>query len=229
MPDSASFRLAELEGLRIPTRTAERALVILLHGYAMEPEDLAPLARAMDLPATLYLPRGLEAAAPQGHAWWPVDGERRAAQIARGARDLFEEFPPGRDTLRVRFAAFAEEILRRHAGLPLILVGFSQGGMLATDLVLHGAVRPRALALLSTSCIAAAEWEPRATAVRDLPVFVAHGLRDEDLSIGAGERLRDLLGGAGARLTWLPFDGGHGIPLVVWRELRRFASRALDP
>ncbi|MGE5183235.1 MAG: hypothetical protein ACM31C_14295 [Acidobacteriota bacterium] len=26
----------------------------------------------------------------------------------------------------------------------------------------------------------------------------------------------------GAHVTWLPFDGGHELPLVVWRGLRKF-------
>ena len=203
--------------------------MVLLHGYAMEPEELAPLALAMGLPVALYLPRGSEAALPRGRAWWPVDGERRAAQIARGARDLHDAYPPGRDLLRARCAALVDELLRRHAGRPVVLAGFSQGGMLATDLVLHRAVRPQALALLSSSCIAAREWEPLATVARGLPVLVAHGLRDEDLSIRAGERLRDLLAAGGARVSWLPFEGGHNIPLQVWRELRRFVAHVGIP
>jgi predicted esterase len=222
MPATAPFRIAGFDGLCTAPRGSEQAIVVLLHGYAMEPADLAPLAAAMGLPATIYLPEGLQPALPRGLAWWPVDAERRAAQIARGARDLHDEYPPGRELLRARFAALFAELARRHAGRALVLAGFSQGGMLATDLVLQGAVHPQALVLLSTSCIAAGEWQSRAGAARGLPVLVAHGQRDDDLSIGAGERLRDLLAAGGARVSWLPFDGGHNIPLPVWRELRRF-------
>jgi phospholipase/carboxylesterase len=226
MPTSLPFRIAGFDGLLSPPRGTGQAVMVLLHGYAMEPGELAPLARAMGLPATLYLPRGVEAALPTGRAWWPVDAGRRAAQLARGARDLHDEYPPGRDVLRARFAALLEELAQRHAGLPLVLAGFSQGGMLAADLVLHGVVRPRALALLSASCIATDEWAPRAPVAKGLPVLVAHGVDDDDLSVRAGERLRDLLAGAGARVSWLPFEGGHGIPLQVWRELRRFVTDA---
>ncbi len=200
-------------------------MLVLLHGYAMEPMDLAPLAAAMGLPATIYLPRGIHAAAPQGRAWWPVDAERRAQQMARGARDLFAEYPPGREVLRAQFAALAAEIGVLHAGLPLVLAGFSQGGMLAGDLVLQGGLRPHALALLSASCIAMTEWQSCVDAVRGLPVLVAHGRRDDDLSTSAGERLRDFFSSGGALVSWLPFDGGHGMPLVVWRELRRLVTR----
>jgi len=28
----------------------------------------------------------------------------------------------------------------------------------------------------------------------------------------------------GAAVDWLPFDGGHEIPLVAWRRLRKFVT-----
>jgi phospholipase/carboxylesterase len=200
---------------------------VLLHGYAMEPSDLASLADAMTLPASLYLPRGIHPAVPQGHAWWPVDASRRAAQMAEGARDLFNEHPPGREHLRLRFGEFISELRLRHGNKPLILAGFSQGGMLACDLLLRGAVRPQGLVLMSTSCIAIDEWQPRFDQARELPVLVTHGEADADISFTAGQRVRDHFIAAGASVTWFPFSGGHGAPLVVWREFRRFTITLL--
>jgi phospholipase/carboxylesterase len=53
---------------------------------------------------------------------------------------------------------------------------------------------------------------------------VSHGRGDTDLAFAAGEALRDLLVSGGAAVTWVPFDQGHEIPLVVWRGLRKFLS-----
>jgi predicted esterase len=30
-----------------------------------------------------------------------------------------------------------------------------------------------------------------------------------------------------APVTWVPFDGGHEIPLIVWRALRKFLNALL--
>lgn len=226
MVDVTPMQVAGFDGLCVAPRGTSRAILVLLHGYAMEPEDLAPLAAAMGLPATLYMPRGIEAASPTGRAWWPDDTSRRSAQRVHGARDLHEEYPPGREALRERFAGLADALARRHPGLPMVLAGFSQGGMLATDLVLHEVLRPRALALLSTACVASAEWPSRAATLRGLPVLVAHGRHDPELAITAGQRLCERLAGAGAAVSWLPFEGGHIIPLAVWRALRRVVARA---
>jgi phospholipase/carboxylesterase len=103
----------------------------------------------------------------------------------------------------------------------LTLVGFSQGGMLAMDHVLHGG-QVDALALLSSSRLAFASWRPRLPRLAELPVFIAHGRDDAELAFAAGEALRDAAREGGAAVTWLPFDGPHELPLVVWRALRKW-------
>ena len=55
-------------------------------------------------------------------------------------------------------------------------------------------------------------------------MLVSHGTHDTDLAFAAGEALRDFHRNSQARVTWQPFDGGHEIPLVVWRALRRFLA-----
>jgi phospholipase/carboxylesterase len=85
------------------------------------------------------------------------------------------------------------------------------------------------LALLSSTCIALDEWLPHLHRLRGLPALVTHGRSDDELSFSAGERLRDVLLMAGAEVTWLPFEGGHEMPLVVWRALRRFVLALMPP
>ncbi len=34
---------------------------------------------------------------------------------------------------------------------------------------------------------------------------------------------------AGASVAWVPFDGGHEIPFMVWRELRKFLRSIARP
>lgn len=112
---------------------------------------------------------------------------------------------------------------------PLVLVGFSQGGMLALDHVLHAVKQPTALVLLSSSRIAWPQWQPLLSRLAGLPMLVSHGRTDADLAFSAGEAIRDAALAGGANVTWLPFDGGHGVPMIVWRGLRNFLQRLLTP
>ena len=215
-------RIGGLDTARVTSGANSRLSVVMLHGYAMRAEDLVPFARSMGVAAEYYFPEAPLDAVPTGSAWWPVDAEHRAQALAVGARDLFESHPAGADAARRQLSALVAAVRARHPGRPLALVGFSQGGMLACDALLRGEVRAEALAMLSSSRISADDWEPRLDALVGLPVLVSHGEQDPDLAFTAGEALRDLCIRAGAHVTWLPFAGGHEVPLVVWRGVRRF-------
>ncbi len=205
----------------LETAAVPPVTVVLLHGYAMQPEDLAPSVRAMGLPGRFLLPRAALAAEPSGRGWWAIDTEARAEAISRGARDLASVVPAGRAPVRRQLAELLMAERELAPARPCVLVGFSQGGMLACDTLLHEEAQVDALALLSSSCIDIDAWRARRARLTCLRSLVTHGRSDADLAFAAGERLRDFLVEAGASVAWLPFDGGHQIPLPVWRELRK--------
>jgi phospholipase/carboxylesterase len=197
--------------------------VVMLHGYAMGPQDLLPFAHSLGVAARFVVPTGPVALLTGSHAWWDVNLRKRTREIAAGGRDVAKECPAGLAAARGALAELLNDLDQRHGGLGrLALLGFSQGGMLACDFALFEARRVDALALLSSSRLAFDEWQPRLPRVRGVPVLVAHGRSDTDLSFAAGEALRDCLVGAGAAVEWVPFDGGHETPLLVWRQLRKF-------
>ncbi len=196
--------------------------IVFLHGFSMVAADFVPFAHSLGVAAQFWFPDGLVAGGLGGRAWWDIDLTQRAAALVDGPRDLFQELPPGRAAARVVLAQFLDEIRSEVGSRPLVIVGFSQGGMLAFDHVLHVAPRPAALVLLSSSRIAWPQWQPLLGVVQGLPMLVSHGHADEDLAFSAGEALRDAAVRGGAQVTWLPFDGGHGVPMLVWRGLRKF-------
>jgi phospholipase/carboxylesterase len=217
----------DLAGL--PTRVISPSdeaplLVVLLHGYSMRAEDLAPFARSLGVRARFLVPEGPCPAVPRGRAWWAIDAEARALARAAGPRDLAAEHPAGASAARAGLSDFLRAAQARWGALPLALAGFSQGGMLACDTALRGDHSLAGLALLSSSRISIGQWLPLAERLRGLPVLVSHGRADDDLSFAAGEALRDFVESAGAAVTWVPHDGGHELPPVVWRRLRAFLA-----
>ncbi|HEY0249893.1 MAG TPA: hypothetical protein VGC41_00115 [Kofleriaceae bacterium] len=197
-------------------------VVIVLHGRLMEGADLAPFAKSLGVPAHFVFPDAPLAVQPRGRSWWPVDSEERARRVAAGPMDLFAMDPDGRREARELLAA----LVGRFAGKQVVLVGFSQGGMLAMDYVLHSETLPAALVLLSSSRIAWDDWQPRLARLAGLRMLVVHGTADAELAFSAGENLRDAAIAGGANVTWLPFEGPHEIPLVVWRALKRFLNKS---
>lgn len=227
----------EIAGLRALTAGDEgeaAIVVVLVHGFQMRPEDLAPFASSLGVPAWFVFPEGPLVAQPTGRAWWHIDVGARERALALGPRDFAVQEPPDLPAARARLETLLAEVRRRAGDRPLVLGGFSQGAMLACDAVLRSgpsALGVSALVLLSGSRIAWRETAPRATsgALAGLPVLVTHGKADADLAFAAGEALRDALAAAGAEVTWVPFDQGHEIPLVAWRALRKLLHRLGAP
>ncbi len=202
--------------------------IVLLHGYAMRPADLSPFAHSLGVPAHFLLPEGPVNSPIGGHAWWAVDLDAREAALARGPRDLTDEYPQGLTAARQQLSRFLDAAAAEFPAHRLVVGGFSQGGMLALDWVLRSTTPVDGLVLLSASRLASREWQPYRPRLRDLPVFISHGAADQDLAFAAGERLRDFVLESGARTSWVRFEGGHEIPLVVWRGLRKFLSALLE-
>jgi len=221
---SQECTLGGLSALRVGTPERARMQVVLLHGYAMRPEDLEPFSHSLGTPALFYFPRGIHAVGATTRAWWPIDEERRSQQMTVGPRDLYRESPPGRPAARAALCAFLDAVRSQAPELPLVLGGFSQGGMLACDTVLCARQQVMGLVMLSSSRIAFSEWQSNFEVLAGMPVLVSHGQHDSDLAFRAGEALRDFHRDSKADVTWQPFDGGHDIPLVVWRALRRFLA-----
>jgi phospholipase/carboxylesterase len=231
-------RLIDLGGLPTTVIGPEDALegapegppltLVLLHGYSMRPADLAPFAHSIGVPALFLLPQGPVSNPAGGHAWWAVDPDAREAAIAAGPRDLSDDYPRGLAAAREHLGRFLDAATARFQPRQLVLGGFSQGGMLSLDWVLRGSRPMAALVLLSASRLSMSDWWPHRARLQNLPVFVSHGATDPDLAFAAGERLRDFVLESGARGTWVSFGGGHEIPFVVWRGLRKFLGALLE-
>jgi phospholipase/carboxylesterase len=108
-----------------------------------------------------------------------------------------------------------------------VLGGFSQGSMLACDVTLVGERDFAGLCVLSGTLLAAQRWVPAMPARKNVPVFQSHGQSDAMLGYGFAERLRDELTGAGCDVTFVPFRGGHEIPMNVLQALEGFLQRVL--
>jgi phospholipase/carboxylesterase len=206
--------------------------LVLLHGYGSRPGDWSPFTGTMAVPSgtRFVFPEAPETTVPPdgpigGRAWWRLDLE---AHIAPGRRlpDLATTHPPGLDAA----AALVDTLLRDLAskpGGPLVLGGFSQGAMVASDLAFTTDDDIAALVLLSGTPVDEATWRRGFERRRGLRVFVSHGRADAILPFAAAERFQRELAAAGLVVTWVPFDGGHEIPAQVIVALNAFLEPIL--
>jgi phospholipase/carboxylesterase len=210
-------------------RQHPRQLVVLLHGWGAPGDDLVPLGEELAAPGRLFVfPEAPLAAMAGGRAWWPLDLARMQSARQRGEeRALRQETPPGLPEARARVTALIRELTQQTGVHPtaVLIGGFSQGAMVATDVTLASPGLSGGLIVLSGSITAEGEWGPRVPRLAPgLPVFMSHGRLDPVLPFPLAEALRDLFVGAHHPVTWVPFDGGHGIPGPVLTKLESFLA-----
>jgi phospholipase/carboxylesterase len=198
----------------VPAGKGPFPTIVALHGFGANAHDLLGLAPMIQHGEALVLcPQGpMEIAVAPGqtaYGWFPLSqgGEIEPAALV-GARGLLE--------------AFLEDAIASYPVDPerLVLMGFSQGGVMAYDLALGRPERFRALVALSS-------WLPDAVVqgLRDdparaaLPTLLIHGSRDPMIPIENAQAARARLAELGIEAAWGEYEMGHEINPAALRDL----------
>jgi phospholipase/carboxylesterase len=220
----------ELAGLTAHvTGPADAAVTcVLLHGFGAPGTDLVSLADAIDAPARFVFPEApIELGGMYGaaRAWWLLDLARLEEDLRRGAvRDRRDEVPEGLAGARLQVSRLLDQVQARFSvpDARLVIGGFSQGAMVSLDVALHREKRVGGVIQMSGTLIAESAWAPLFPKLAGVPVLMSHGRMDAMLPFATADALREKLTTAGALVEWLPFVGGHEIPMTVIAAAGRF-------
>ena len=209
---------AKIDGPRLtPASGGEaRSIVVLVHGYGSNGEDLiglAPYWRDALADTVFVAPNAPEPCpgAPGGYQWWPVWNSDRVAGV-RGAAGVLSAFI---DTELARYGLTDDR---------LALVGFSQGTMLA----LHVAPR-RERQLAGVVGYSGMLIDVGAADLRTRPpILLVHGDADPMVPIAAFHQAEAALRGLGFSLgTHVSRGLGHSIDMDGLRLGGAFLSNVL--
>lgn len=218
-------RMQLLHTAYVPAGEGPFPTILALHGWGANAQDLLGLAPYLHGGEALVVcPEGPVAFEIQqgyvGHGWFPIRSGRPPdpSELARGAGLL---------------RGFLDEMLRRYPVNPrkLVVLGFSQGGVMAYDLVLKDPERFAGLVALSS-------WLPpelaasvaRRPELAQLPVFVAHGSEDPMLPVAMGQASRDSLLQLGVPATYREYPMGHEVRPELLRDVVEWLeSKVLSP
>jgi len=208
-------RLAPLSGLK------PNALVILIHGYGSNGDDLIGLARMMQpaLPDAAFVAPNAPSRMPQmaaAYQWWPIETfsmAERAAGAAAAAPALDAFITHARD----------------EADLPsdrILLVGFSQGTMMALHVGLRRPEPVAGIVGISGMLVAAERLEAEITSRP--PVLLIHGTEDDVVPFHSMDRAATALTAAGVEVQTHVSQGvGHSVGHDGLAAAMAFAVRAL--
>jgi phospholipase/carboxylesterase len=213
-----------LHTAHVPAGDGPFPTVVALHGWGASAHDLIGLAPVLHRGGALVLcPQG-PVSVPVGpgyvgYGWFPIRGG--------GALEP-AEFAAGKAAL----ADFLDEALRRYPADPrkLVLLGFSQGGVMAYDLALRDPERFLALVTLSSWLPAALAGSiPRQPGLARLASLVIHGSEDPMIQVARGQESRDALLKLGVPTTYREYPMGHEIRPEALRDLVEWLEKQLSP
>ena len=218
---------AQLDGPRLePKSRNARQLVVFLHGYGADGNDLIDIGRAWQqlLPDAAFVsphaPRPC-GQAPMGREWFPLT-----------FRDPNERWT-GVNSAAPVLEAFLEAELKRRNLPPsaLALVGFSQGTMMSLHVGLRRAVAPAAIVGYSGMLVLPPSAQPQSVAgdVRSRPpILLLHGDRDDLIPVEALFHATQALAALEIPAEWHISPGiGHGIDGEGLRHGGEFLARQL--
>jgi phospholipase/carboxylesterase len=216
---------AELDGPRLAPRSGSaRQLVVFLHGYGADGNDLIELGRAWQqlLPQAAFVsPHAPEpcSQAPVGRQWFALtfhDPNERWVGVNKAAPVL---------------ERFIDAELTRHNLPPaaLALVGFSQGTMMALHVGLRRSAPPAAIVGYSGLLVLPPDGklEKVAAEIKSRPpVLLVHGDQDELIPPQALFQSAQGLAALGVSVEWHLSAGiGHGIDPEGLRHGGEFLAR----
>jgi phospholipase/carboxylesterase len=199
-----------------PAGDGPHPAILAMHGWgsnALDLMGLAPyIARGRCLTLCPQGPLEVEIGAVNGHGWY---------QLRIGAPPDMEAIGKAAD----RLMSFVDVALKRYPidRNKLIVMGFSQGGVMAYNLAIRHPDRFAALVALST-------WLPEELAelagdreaLARMPTLIQHGRADDMIDIAKAhqsvERLRDLK----VPLVYREYDCGHEITVDAIQHLSTF-------
>jgi len=218
--------MADLDGPRLEPRSgAAKQLVVFLHGYGADGNDLIDIGRAWQnvLPDAAFVsphaphPCGQ---APVGREWFPLT-----------FRDPGERWRGVNEAAPVLNAFLDAELARRKL-LPsaLALVGFSQGTMMSLHVGLRRAVAPKAIVGYSGMLAVPEGVDPEKFAAEIKsrpPVLLVHGDQDPLIPVQALLHAAQGLASLDVPVQWHISPGiGHGIDQEGLRHGGEFLAEA---
>ena len=143
-----------------------------------------------------------------GKAWFPIDIEKLTGK--EGQTAFAKGRPQGLDEAQGKIEAFFKAL--NYPANKIILGGFSQGAMVATDYALEMEENPLGLLILSGFLIDHQGWASKMKRRAGTHFCQTHGYRDEILHYEGGKELTKLLLESGWEGALNAFQGGHAIP-----------------
>ncbi len=189
-------------------------LLLLLHGYGSNEDDLIGLAPYLDSRFLCVSARAPHALDFGGFAWFSIEWG------PEGVRFDYEE---ALQSLQ-QICELLNSLDREYAPERVLVAGFSQGASMALAAALREPLRVAGVAALRGVCgeeILPADRE----SVSGLPVLMTHGRGDEVIPIAQARASKALLEQLPVELEYREYDMGHSIDAACLADFKEWLDK----
>jgi phospholipase/carboxylesterase len=187
-------------------------LLVLLHGFGANEQDLLPIAARLDPRLAVASVRGPYQVRPGSYSWLNGNTADELDKTRRMVIDCIDQVADSTGADRGR----------------VYLAGFSQGAMLTLAIALTEPEKIAGAAVLSGR-LAAAVRDTHAAPERLLgfPILVTHGMDDQQIPVRSARDIRQALKPMGVAVDYHEFESGHYISDVNVGALDQWLRRRL--
>jgi phospholipase/carboxylesterase len=209
---------------------AKPPLLVLLHGYGSNEEDLFSLAPYLDERCVIVSARGPITLSPGAYAWFRIAFMGGWTETA-GANAPFSVDVAGADESCRLLIQFIEEATRAYDADPqrVFLLGFSQGASMSLRALLSAPDKVAGVAAMSGFLLPAEDLSlAQRAALAGKPVMLTHGTEDDIVPIALGRQARDALSALPVALTWREYPMRHQITDESLDDMSQWLSKLID-
>ena len=208
--------------IRKPKIEVEKApLLIMLHGYGSNEEDL--FAFAEELPDEMFVisVRAPYSMPPYRYAWYAINWTGNGGKFSDDEQAI---------NSREKISAFIDEAVETYPvdGKNVTLVGFSQGCILSLAVALSYPEKVKNVIGLSgyaNKDILKAGYEENDFS--HLSFYVSHGSADQVVPVDWGRKTKPLLDSLKIENTYSEFPVGHGVAPQNFMELKQWLEKRI--
>lgn len=183
----------------------QNPLIILLHGYGSNEEDLFSFASELSNENYIISVRAPYDLQPYGHAWYAIHFDADENKFSDD-----EQAKKSRDII----VNFIDEVIQKHPidANNVTLIGFSQGTILSTAVALSYPEKVKNVVALSGYLNEAILTENfNQNNFKNLNFFVSHGTVDQVIPVSWAQKTQPFLEKLGIQSVYKEYPVGHGV------------------
>ncbi len=205
-------------------------LLVLLHGYGSNEEDMFSLTPYLDERCVIVSARGPITLSPGAYAWFRIAFVGGWTDVDGAGAPFSVDMAAADESCRL-LIQFIEDAVRAYDADPqrVFLLGFSQGASMALRVLLRAPAKVAGVAAMSGFLLSAeALSSAQHAALAGKSVILTHGTDDDIVPIGLGRQARDALSALPLALTWREYPMRHQITDESLDDVSQWLGELID-